>query len=201
MIRSFLFTSMILATATASLTGCGSDDTQETATSTTSTTATSGQGGSGGSASTSGQGGSSSDAASTASSSSSSASSASSSASSTAASSSSGGGDPSLNGCTLATAKDMTNQKQVIVTDVSPWTFGHSACIIVTAGTQVVWKGDFGAHPLAGGEAGKADIASPISMAKPNGGQVTVSIPVDADKAYPYFCLNHPSMKGVVYAK
>jgi hypothetical protein len=106
-----------------------------------------------------------------------------------------------LNGCTLATAKDLTVQmKSVKITDISKWTFGHQACIIVMPGTQIVWDGDFATHPLAGGESGKADLASPISKAAVNGGTATVIIPSDQPGvAFPYFCAKHPTMQGVIY--
>ena len=174
-ISNLLATSGLAAFA---LIACGgSDDTS--ATTSTTTTATTGQGGAtatvgqGGATATTGQGG------------------------------GGGGGDPEpmLNGCTRATATDLTNTKSTTITDVSAWTFGHKACIIVTPGTQVVWQGNFVTHPLAGGPAGKADLASPISLAKPNGDAVTVITPTDNGngQAYPYFCTNHNGMQGVVY--
>jgi plastocyanin len=106
-----------------------------------------------------------------------------------------------VNGCTLATAKDMTGMKSVTITDIAKWTFGHQACVLLTGGTQVVWDGDFNTHPLTGGESGKADLASPISMAMVNGTTATALIPVEQGKAYPYFCSKHPSMQGVIYTK
>lgn len=203
-LHSFLRMTGTLACATLGLAACGGDDTTDATTTSSSTSSTmdsasasSGQGGQGGASASSGQGGAGGDT----SSSSSSASSASASSSSASASSSTGGGDPMVNGCTLATAKDMTGQKSVTITDVSPWTFNHQACIVVTGGTQVVWNGDFAAHPLSGGEVGTADIASPISMAMTNNGTATAFLPVDAGKAYPYFCSKHSNMKGVVYVK
>ena len=178
-ISNLLATSGLAAFA---LIACGgSDDTSATtSTTSTATTATTGQGGAtatvgqGGATATTGQGG------------------------------GGGGGDPEpmLNGCTRATAKDLTVQmKSVTITDISDWTLEHKACIIVMPGTQVVWQGNFVNHPLAGGPAGKADLASPISLAKPSGGAVTVIIPTvnGNGQAYPYFCTNHNGMQGVVY--
>ena len=107
-----------------------------------------------------------------------------------------GAGDPEVNGCTRATAMDMTNQKSV---ELPAWDFGHTACILVTGGTQVVWKGNFQTHPLAGGVAGMKDDASPISKAMVASDTATVVLPADQGKDYPYFCSIHTSMKGVVY--
>ena len=195
-ISNLLATSGLAAFA---LIACGgSDDTSATtSTTSTATTATTGQGGAtatvgqggatatvgqGGATATTGQGGAT---------------------ATTGQGGGGGGGDPEpmLNGCTRATATDLTNTKSTTITDVSAWTFGHKACIIVTPGTQVVWQGKFVTHPLAGGPAGKADLASPISLAKPNGDAVTVITPTDNGngQAYPYFCINHNGMQGVVY--
>ena len=186
-ISNLLATSGLAAFA---LIACGgSDDTSATtSTTSTATTATTGQGGAtatvgqGGATATTGQGG----------------------ATATTGQGGGGGGDPEpmLNGCTRATAKDLTVQmKSVTITDISDWTLEHKACIIVMPGTQVVWQGNFVNHPLAGGPAGKADLASPISLAKPSGGAVTVIIPTvnGNGQAYPYFCTNHNGMQGVVY--
>jgi len=106
-----------------------------------------------------------------------------------------------LNGCTLAMAKDMTNQKQVVISDISQWSFGHQACVLVTPGTQVQWEGNFTTHPLAGGESGKPDPMSPISKAMVNASTAAALIPTDAGKAYPYFCSKHTGMQGVIYTK
>ena len=195
-ISNLLATSGLAAFA---LIACGgSDDTSATtSTTSTATTATTGQGGAtatvgqGGATATTGQGGAT-------------ATTGQGGATATTGQGGGGGGDPEpmLNGCTRATATDLTNTKSTTITDVSAWTFGHKACIIVTPGTQVVWQGNFVNHPLAGGPAGKADLASPISLAKPSGGAVTVIIPPTVNgngQAYPYFCTNHKDMQGVVY--
>ncbi|MBM4358159.1 MAG: hypothetical protein FJ096_08605 [Deltaproteobacteria bacterium] len=109
-----------------------------------------------------------------------------------------GGGnqDPLINGCTRATATDMTNSKSV---ELPAWTFGHKACFILTPGTQVNWKGDFSAHPLKGGVAPTVDATSPIGKAMVNATTATVVLPTEQGKAYPYFCGIHTAMQGVVY--
>jgi plastocyanin len=117
-----------------------------------------------------------------------------------------GGGSTTLNGCTKASAENETGKGTVAIGDGNTppkgWTFGHQRCVRVSKGTKLTWKGDFGFHPLKGGEQGipaKIDPESPISKATPMGGVVTVVI--DAAGDYGYLCTNHTTMKGVVYVE
>ncbi len=130
---------------------------------------------------------------------------------STTSGSGAGGAAPMLtNGCSKATAVDMTNTKQVIITDKAPWTLTHQFCVLVNGGTQIVFNGSpgtFVSHPLVGGVVPTADAASPVTIAaKPvngtQGTQVSFQLPPDQGKQYPYFCNVHTSsMEGVIYTK
>lgn len=108
--------------------------------------------------------------------------------------------DPMVNGCTEAAAMDMTGMAQV---SLPAWTFGHTACVKVSANTTVTWAGNFGTHPLEGGtsEQGVAtpDAASPIAGNSPAGGEVQVLF--TASGSFPYYCVIHLGMRGVVYVE
>jgi plastocyanin len=169
--------------------GSGTESTSDTTATTASTSSSSGMGGMG-------QGG---DMSTSSMSSASEASSSSMSASVSASSSATGG--PEVNGCTAAMATDLTNKQTVDMDEVSKWTFGHAACIIVNGGTQVTFKGDFDLHPLVGGVVPTNDPKSPFATAAAGPGTLTVSVPTDQGGEYPYFCSKHNSMKGVIYTK
>jgi plastocyanin len=101
-----------------------------------------------------------------------------------------------VNGCTLASATDMTNMSTVNLT----WTDSHQQCIVVSAGTTVIWNGDFASHPLDGGVTGITDAASPITLASPVAMQTSVTFNNVGD--FPYYCTVHlASMQGVIYVQ
>ncbi len=157
-----------------SLVACGDDD-ETDATTTTTTSSSSGSGGTSTTSSTSGGGG------------------------QGQGGMGQGGGGQMVNGCTRASA---TNYKGMATVDIgaeSMWDFGHQACIVVDVGTTVEWSGDLGLHPVSGGPSGMADAGSPISMATPQGNTLSVTFSSAGD--FPYFCINHPNMMGVVYVE
>jgi len=105
------------------------------------------------------------------------------------------GGSPALvNGCSIDTADDHGGQATV---DLA-WTLPTQECIIVDQGTVVTWTGDFGLHPLSGGETAATDPVSPISTSDQSGASASVTFDTLGD--FPYFCEAHgASMQGVVY--
>jgi len=108
-----------------------------------------------------------------------------------------GGGE--VNGCTGDSAMDLTGSTAVTITDIDAWEVPHSACIIVSQGTAVTWKGDFDEHPLVGGTSGLTDPGSPITQADASG-TADVTVTFSAADRYPYFCDVHTAtMLGVVY--
>jgi plastocyanin len=104
------------------------------------------------------------------------------------------GGAALVNGCSLATAEDMTGMEPTLT-----WDFGHQSCIIVSVGTRVTWEGDQGLHPLVGGVSPTVDAGSPIADAMTAGTTTTVTFDTAGD--YPYFCNAHTNMQGVVYVQ
>lgn len=101
-----------------------------------------------------------------------------------------GGGPALLNGCS-------PDDVETNVTDLA-WTLPHQRCIAVSVNTTVTWTGDFGFHPLDGGETPTTDPTSPITVANPADGSTSVTF--TAAGVYPYFCTIHgASMQGVVY--
>lgn len=111
-----------------------------------------------------------------------------------------GGSVPTLNGCTRAGAADRSGAAAVTITAESAWSIPHSACVVVDVGTAVTWEGDFGFHPLTGGETLNEDATSPITGNTPANGEVVVTFSEAGE--YPYYCTNHgSSMQGVVYVE
>lgn len=108
-----------------------------------------------------------------------------------------GGAAPALiNGCDVASADDMTGMGTVSLT----WSSPHQACTRVDVGTAVTWNGDFGFHPLVGGETPTTDAASIITGNVPAGGMTTVTF--GAAGVFPYFCdIHNASLQGVIYVE
>jgi plastocyanin len=106
------------------------------------------------------------------------------------------GGAATVNGCERATATDRTADAIIDLT----WSLPHHECLLVAAGTEVRWTGNFTAHPLAGGVVPVADDTSPITLATPSAGVESVTFSQAGD--YPYFCEVHTtSMEGVIYVQ
>jgi len=107
-----------------------------------------------------------------------------------------GAGAELTNGCDAATATDMTTQSTVSLS----WTLPHHECILINKGSTVKWVGDLQVHPLGGGITPTRDPTSPISLAAPATGQVSVTFATAGE--YPYFCSVHTTqMQGVVYVQ
>jgi plastocyanin len=112
-----------------------------------------------------------------------------------------GGGDPVVNGCTLAVATDETQNQMPQITWTNP-VAPPGKCVLVSAGTEVEWLGNFAIHPLEGGVSPTIDPASPITMASPNGGMNSTKVTFVTPGAYPFFCMVHTAtMQGVVYVQ
>jgi plastocyanin len=133
-----------------------------------------------------------------------------SSSSSTTGSTSGGGAAPSgeVNGCTEATATDMTADKTVTINFGGAIGLKYSpACVKVAKGTVVTWDGDFSVHPLVGGTVtgsgasavASSDAASPITEAKASG--MSASVTFADDGPFPFYCAVHFSdgMEGAIF--
>jgi plastocyanin len=177
-----LFGIFAVVAASASLVACGSD------TGSTSTT------GGGGSASTS--------------STSDTATSTTSTSATTSSASGTGGGAPAMiNGCDPTALEDHTADATVEIKfgDMTGLVYAPP-CIKVKSGTMVTFTGNFGIHPLAGGEVimGKPATADDKSPIKPTSGAMpSVSFDIAPAGNYPYFCTEHYSigMKGLIVAE
>lgn len=116
-------------------------------------------------------------------------------------------GGVTTNGCegTSAAYTDLRGQSSVTITADSPWVntpTAHNACIGITSGTEVIWEGDFDAHPLVGGVNGTEDSSSPITQAGASG-TTPVSVTFNATdqiEVEGYFCTAHPTTMGGVIA-
>ena len=105
-----------------------------------------------------------------------------------------------INGCEGSSADDETGSTAVTITNSSAWEVPHSACIIVSQGTAVTWKGDFDEHPLVGGVSPATAPGSPITQAGSTSGTADATITFSATGRFPYFCdVHQTNMLGVVY--
>jgi len=103
--------------------------------------------------------------------------------------------DVEVNGCVRSEAEDMTGQAEVTLT----WTNPHQKCVVVDAGTTIVWDGDFVAHPLSGGE-NPTEEAGPITSSDQSGATASVTFASGGD--FPYFCgIHFGTMQGVIYVE
>lgn len=111
-------------------------------------------------------------------------------------------GGAMVNGCTEASAMDLTGMATVSLTDIDGWSVPHALCVIVDAGTVVSWTGNFTFHPLAGGVTPTPDAASVITAAGPGTGMETISATLSDAGDFPYFCTIHEAaMQGVIYVR
>ena len=103
------------------------------------------------------------------------------------------GGDAEVNGCTQASADDMTGTASVTLS----WSNPHQQCTRVSAGTTVAFTGDFAAHPMSDGSPG-----SPGSGPLTTDAGAGFSVEFASADVYPYFCTVHlESMQGVIYVE
>jgi len=115
-------------------------------------------------------------------------------------------GGQEINGCdgTSAAYTDLRGQASVTITANSPWVnmpTPHNACIGVSSGTEVIWKGDFDEHPLVGGVNGTEDSSSPITLANASGtDDVAITFNATVLTVEGYFCTAHPTTMGGVIA-
>jgi plastocyanin len=105
-----------------------------------------------------------------------------------------------VNGCDPSTAGDLTGQTSVTVVFASH--YYQPRCFLVSAGTEVVFDGNFQAHPLGGGTVengvGTLDPSSPI--VNTTGGDSASFTLTDAG-TYPFYCTTHSEhgMFGAVF--
>jgi plastocyanin len=108
-------------------------------------------------------------------------------------------GGNEVNDCDAARAVDRRGETAVTITAISAWDDPHGACIVVSPGTEVTWKGNFDDHPLVGGESPATDPGSPITQAGSTSGTADATITFSATGLFPYFCdLHRMTMLGVV---
>ncbi len=119
----------------------------------------------------------------------------------TTTSSSSGGGD-TINGCTAGAAEDDTGKAAFTITFTD---FKYTPpCVKVSKGTNVTFSGDFGLHPLAGGEVmgtmGTVDASSPIKETTTG---MMASFTLANAGTFPFYCEAHASLKmyGTIYVE
>jgi plastocyanin len=116
-----------------------------------------------------------------------------------------------INGCDPATAEDHTADANVDVMfgGANPGFKYAPACIRIKAGSKVTFKaagGDFGAHPLTGGEVknnvATKDPQSPIAETKTLG-LTMASFNFPAAGTFPYYCEVHYGlgMEGTVFVQ
>jgi plastocyanin len=109
----------------------------------------------------------------------------------------------SVNGCTVATAQDLTAMASATVTFDNGNLSYAPRCIKVALGTQVTFNGAFAGHPLLGGVVNGGmtvpDAAGPFVPVTNSG--TTKSVVMSATGTFPYFCVPHATlgMNGAVF--
>jgi len=113
-------------------------------------------------------------------------------------------GGETINGCEGSSSayRDLRNQPNVTITDIDAWEDPHKACIGVSSGTTVTWKGNFDTHPLVGGVSPQTDSASPITQEMATGtDDVSITFTAtDQIEVEGYFCDVHKATMGGVIA-
>jgi plastocyanin len=113
----------------------------------------------------------------------------------------SGGGPAKPNGCDPMTAEDHTAESVLTITFGGPVGTAYAPrCAKIKAGSGVLFQGDFGVHPLAGGMDGRVDAASPIE--ETNAGMMA-EFDALPKGTYPYFCEDHDTvgMNGAIFVE
>lgn len=124
------------------------------------------------------------------------------------ASSTGGSSFPETNGCDPAAAEDHSADGPDVTVNFGANAGNQNiydpACITISAGQNVVFKGNFVGHNLEGGTATAGaltpDASSPIPTTK-SGAEVSVPFPTAG--SYPYYCIQHGKigMKGAVFVQ
>jgi len=121
--------------------------------------------------------------------------------SSSAASSSSSSGAVKVNNCDPTAPEDHTTDTAVTINFGGTVGLAYDPpCIKIKTGTPVTFTGAFTSHPLAGGNAGTVDAASPIQKTL-TGSTATFMFPTAG--TFPYYCEDHFSggMQGAVFVE
>jgi plastocyanin len=107
---------------------------------------------------------------------------------------------PTLNGCTLATAMDLTMPGAARVIAVTDDMYTPN-CLRIAAGQSVTWNGDFSNHPLAPGRlVGNQVQAQPGNPITTTNTGTTVSVAFPAAGEWAFYCPNHaPGMAGAIF--
>jgi plastocyanin len=116
-----------------------------------------------------------------------------------------GGGSGTVNGCHPTTAADLRGQPQVTVTFGDADGFRYvPPCFKVSPGTEVTFTGNFGFHPLVGGEivgtTKVPDGTSPFAPTTNTG--ATKAFMLTESGTLPFYCDFHGvafQMKGAVF--
>jgi plastocyanin len=106
-----------------------------------------------------------------------------------------------VNGCSLATAQDLTGLGTTTITFTS-FTYAPK-CVRVSAGTSVTFSGSFASHPLLGGVVAGSTVtpatSGPFVPATSTGTSQTFVM--SSAGTFPYYCVPHATigMNGVVF--
>jgi plastocyanin len=113
-----------------------------------------------------------------------------------------------VNGCTRASAKNLTGHASVTIHFPSPaTTFRFSpACVRVSKGTHITWSGEFSVHPLQAGRVNASTGVATVSTTSPihhetSGTHATFTF--GKTGTFGYYCTRHYrlGMKGAVFVE
>ena len=125
-------------------------------------------------------------------------------ASAAATSAADGASDAAVNDCAEADAEDLTGQQSVTIEFDDAGSAYRPACVIVDAGTEVVFSGNFGIHPLQpgtiDGTTKNPDADSPLSAVTEGD---PASFALGEAGTYGFYCNIHWAlgMKGAVIVR
>jgi plastocyanin len=116
------------------------------------------------------------------------------------------GMEQGVNGCVEATAEDHSNDMGgTSITFGGTAGFVYSpACVKITKGHQVIFKGDFSTHPLTGGEVtGSTATPDTSTIGEDSMGMADDPVNFPASGTFPFYCKIHGSigMKGAIFVK
>ena len=109
-----------------------------------------------------------------------------------------------VNGCSRATATDLSGQSSTTITFPNGNFTYSPRCIKVDLGAQVTFNGSFSGHPMSGGTV-VGGVATPASsgpfLPMTNTG-TSKSFTMSSNGDFPYYCLAHGAafnLSGMVY--
>ncbi len=110
---------------------------------------------------------------------------------------------PTLNGCAASAFVDRATGDRTITFGSAVGLKYSPSCMIITAGQSVTFSGDFGSHPLVGGEYMGTGGSKPNPVPSKSTGTDNTVVTFPTAGLYPYYCNFHASsgMTGAIWVQ